>query len=103
MLFVAGKSIFQTFYEKTSNRKLIGIGHLLSLTHHNVFGLFNVELQLLGQAEKRLLSVLFQYHIKFDNSFSDTVEIQIIKSLFILVRSSFVVFKYYRHSIRART
>jgi hypothetical protein len=39
---LAGKRISQTLHEKKSNRKLIGIGHLLSLTHHNVFGLFNV-------------------------------------------------------------
>ena len=62
--------------EKKSNRKLIGIGYFFSLTHHNIFGLFNGQLQLLRQAEKRLLSLLFQYHIKFDNSFSDTIEIQ---------------------------
>ena len=66
MLLVAGKRILQTLREKKSNRKLIGIGHLLSLTHHNIFGLFNGQLQLLGQAEKRLLSLLFQYHVKFD-------------------------------------
>ena len=92
MLFVAGKRILQTLREKKSNRKLIGIGYLFGLTHHNIFDLFNGQLQLLGQAEKRLLSLLFQYHIKFDNSFSDTIEMQIIKSLFIACRS-FVVFK----------
>jgi hypothetical protein len=42
--------------------------------HHNIFGLFNGQHQLLGQAKERLLSLLFQYHIKFDNSFSDTIE-----------------------------
>ena len=92
MLFVAGKRILQTLREKKSNRKLIGIGYLFGLTHHNIFDLFNGQLQLLGQAEKPLLSLLFQYPIKFDNSFSDTIEMQIIKSLFIACRS-FVVFK----------
>jgi hypothetical protein len=76
MLFVAGKRIFQTFCEKKSNRKLIGIGYLFGLTHHNIFGLSNGHRQLLGQAKKRLLSLLFQQHIKFDNSFSDTIEMQ---------------------------
>jgi hypothetical protein len=57
MLFVAGKRIFQTFCEKKSNRKLIGIGYLFGVTHHNIFGLSNGQRQLLGQAEKGLLSV----------------------------------------------
>ena len=56
MLFVAGKRILQTLREKKSDRKLIGIGHLFGLTHHNIFGLSNRQRQLLGQAEKRLLS-----------------------------------------------
>jgi hypothetical protein len=76
MLFVAGKRIFQTFCEKKSNRKVIGIGYLFGLTHHNIFGLSNGHRQLLGQAKKRLLSLLFEQHIKFDNSFSDTIEMQ---------------------------
>ena len=76
MLFVAGKRILQTLREKKSNRKLIGIGYLFGLTHHNIFGLSNGQCQLLGQAEKRLLSLLFQYYIKFDNSFSDAIEVQ---------------------------
>ena len=76
MLSVAGKRILQTLREKKSNRKLIGIGYLFGLTHHNIFGLSNGQCQLLGQAEKRLLSLLFQYYIKFDNSFSDAIEIQ---------------------------
>ena len=85
MLFVAGKRILQTLREKKSNRKLIGIGYLFGLTHHNIFGLSNGQRQLVGQAEKRLLSLLFQYHIMFDNSFSDTIEIQIIKAFSSLV------------------
>jgi len=76
MLFVAGKRILQTLREKKSNRKLAGIAYLFGLTHHNIFGLSNGQRQLLGQAEKRLLSLLFQYHIKLHNSFSDTIEIQ---------------------------
>jgi hypothetical protein len=52
MLFAAGKRILQTLREKKSNRKLIGISHLLGLTHHNIFGLSNGQCQLLGQAEK---------------------------------------------------
>ena len=56
MLFVAGKRILQTLGEKKSNRKLIGIGYLFGLTHHSIFGLSNGQRQLVGQAEKRLLS-----------------------------------------------
>ena len=80
---LAGECILQTLREKKSNRKLIGIGYLFGLTHHNSFGLSNGQLQFLGHAEKRLL-FLRLYHIKFDNSFSDTIEIQQIESLFIL-------------------
>src|SRR6516225_2265797 len=76
MLFVTGKRILQTLREKKSNRKLIGIGYLFGLMHHNIFGLSDGQRQLLGQAEKGLLPLLFHYHIKFDNSFSDTIEIQ---------------------------
>jgi hypothetical protein len=57
MLFVAGKRILQTLRKKKSNRKLIGIGYLFGLTHHNIFGLSNRQRQLLGQAEKRLPSL----------------------------------------------
>jgi hypothetical protein len=63
MFFIAGKRILQTLRQKKSNRKLIGIAHLFGLTHHNIFGLSNRQRQLLGQAEKRLLSLLFQYQL----------------------------------------
>src|SRR6516165_408417 len=37
MLFVTGKRILQTLREQKSNRKLIEIGYLFGLTHHNIF------------------------------------------------------------------
>ena len=56
MLFLAGKLILQTLREKKSNRKLIGIGYLFGLTHHNIFGLSNgqrkvAEIKVAGRNE----------------------------------------------------
>jgi hypothetical protein len=49
--------------ENKSNRKPIEIGYLFGLTHHNIFDLFNGQRRLLVKAEKRLLSLFFQYLI----------------------------------------